>query len=311
MKKIFFTVTMSAFIIFGLALADYTLNGSFVTVSTDKVRTKDVISYVNASGVCEEQNKREIRIDLPFEVEKVFVKEGDKIGKGQKLLTVNKEPLCDKLMLQSLSLSSTDNSSLIAKINNYNPEILSPISGIVTRVLTYDGAGINPSAPLLVISDLENLIIKASVPEGIICDVYEGQKVIIAGEALDGKVTGRVDKIHPAAIKNEITGENFITVDVIADSFDEIIPGTTLDLSFEKTGKRGSVVIPFGSVKFNEEIPYVFINNGGYAVKRQIGIGEEFDTEVEVTTGLYSGDELILNPDIERLKEGDKILSAN
>ncbi len=311
MKKTVITVLISAFVIFGMAVADYTLNGSFVMVNTSKITKKDVVSYVTATGVCKEQNKREIKIDLPFEVDKVFVKPGDKISKGQKILSLNKEPLTDKLMLQSLTAPSIDNNSLIAKINNYNSQVLSPINGVVTEVYTYEGAGINSNLPLMVISDLDNLIIKASVPEGVITDIYEGQKVIIEGDSLKNKVTGQVEKIYPSAVKNEIMGGSFITVDVKADNFSGIIPEVTLNLNFEKTGKKGSVVIPFGSVKFNEEIPYVFINNSGYAVKRQINIGEEFDTEVEVTSGLYAGDELILNPNMDKVNEGDKILSVN
>ncbi len=311
MKKTVITVLISAIVIFGMAAADYTLNGSFVMVNTGKVTKKDVISYVTATGICKEQNKREIKIDLPFTVDKVFVKPGDKISKGQKILSLNKAPLTDKLMLQSINTPAIDNNSLIAKINNYDSQILSPINGVVTEVYTYEGAGINSNLPLMVISDLDNLIIKASVSEGVITDIFEGQNVIIDGEALKNKVTGRVEKIYPSAVKNEMLGGSFITVDVRADDFSGIIPETTLNLNFEKTGKKGSVVIPFGAVKFNEEIPYVFINNSGYAVKREICIGEEFDTEVEVTSGLYQGDELILNPNMDEVSEGDKILSVN
>ncbi len=312
MKKTVITVLISAFIIFGMAIADYTLNGTFVMVNTSKISKKDVVSYIKANGVCKEQNKREIRVDLPFEVDKIFVKPGDKISKGQKLLTLNKESLIDKLMLQSLTAPSIDNNSLIAKINNYSNEVLSPINGVVTEVYANEGGNINSNLPLMIISDLDNLMIKASVSEGVITDIFEGQQVIIEGESLKEKVNGRVEKIYPSASKNELMGGgSYITVDVKADSFNGIIPEATLSLSFAKTGKKGSVVIPFGSVKFNEEIPYVFINSSGYAAKRQIDIGEEFDTEVEVTAGLYAGDELILNPNRDEISEGDKILSVN
>ena len=312
MKKTVITVLISAFLIFGMAVADYALNGKFIPVNTSQITKKDLVSYITATGICKEQNKREIKVELPFEIEKVFVKPGDKISKGQKLLTLNKEPLSDKLMLQSMSTPSIDNSALTAKIENYDSEVSSPINGVVTEVYASDGGSVNSSLPLLVISDFDNLIIKASVSEEEITDIYEGQRVIIEGESLNKQIKGRVEKIYPSAKRMELTGGlSYITVDVRPDSFEGIIPETTLDLSFEKAGRKGSIVIPFGSVKFTEDAPFVFINNSGYAVKRQVNLGEEFDTEVEVTGGIYPGEELILNPGISDIKEGDKIITVN
>ena len=67
------------------------------------------------------------------------------------------------------------------------------------------------------------------------------------------------------------------------------------------------MIIPFDSVMLDEATPYVFINRYGYAVKRYVNLGEEYETDVEVLSGLNADEKLILNPKIQELKEGDKL----
>ena len=281
-------------------------------VKTKEITKNQIKRYINATGTCFEQNKREIRVDLPFVVDKIYVNVGDKITKGQKLLSLSKDSLLNKLQMQNLTSSSDSNDNLIAKINNFNKDVTSPIDGIVTKLNISDGSLINTNLPVMVVSDLENLIIKASVPESIIGEIFIGQKARINGEYLDKEVAGEVVKIHPVAEKKELnTSQSFVIVDVVAENYKNIRPQTSLKIEFEKKLNSDSIVIPFDSVMFDEENPYVFINNLGYAVKRYVNLGEEFDIDVEVLSGVNSGDKLIVNPKYEKICEGDKLLTVN
>lgn len=312
MKKTILTVILSAFIISGIMVADYIINDNFVIVKTREVKKNQVKKYINAQGICFEQNKREIRVDLPFSVDKVFVEVGDKINRGQKILKLNKETLSNKLELQSVTVSSVSNDNLMAKINNYSEDVLSPINGIVTKVYVSEGEQINTTMPVMIVSDLDNLIIRASVPESIIGEIYVGQNTLISGESLNGTVKGEVVKIHPISEKNERNSfQSFVTVDVIAENYDNIIPQSTLEIEFEKKMNAETILIPFDSVMFDEERPYVFINNLGYAAKRYVNLGEEYDIDVEVISGISIKDMLVVNPKYEKIKEGDKLLTAN
>ena len=309
MKKTVITFIFTFTILSGIMFADYLVNNNFIMVKTEPVLSKEMNKYINATGICQEQNKREIRVDLPLYVDKIYVNVGDKIQRGQKVLKLNKESFENRLELQSVTVSSVNNDNLIAKINNFNEEITSPINGVVTKLNVYEGAEINISTPVMVISDLDNLIIKASVPENIISDIYVGQTVLISNDSLYNKVKGEVIKIHPVGeIKDMFSSQSFITVDVIANDYESIRPETTLNLEFLKNEKKKNIIIPFDAVMFDEENPYVFIDNLGYAVKRYVNLGEEYDIEVEVLSGIKEGDKLILNPKINKIKEGDKIL---
>lgn len=309
MKKTVITFIFTFTILSGIMFADYLVNNNFIMVKTEPVLSKEMNKYINATGICQEQNKREIRVDLPLYVDKIYVNVGDKIQRGQKVLKLNKESFENRLEFQSVTVSSVNNDNLIAKINNFNEEITSPINGVVTKLNVYEGAEINISTPVMVISDLDNLVIKASVPENIISDIYVGQTVLISNDSLYNKVKGEVIKIHPVGEKKDMfSSQSFITVDVIANDYESIRPETTLNLEFLKNEKKKNIIIPFDAVMFDEENPYVFIDNLGYAVKRYVNLGEEYDIEVEVLSGIKEGDKLILNPKINKIKEGDKIL---
>ena len=309
MKKTVITFIFTFTILSGIMFADYLVNNNFIMVKTEPVLSKEMNKYINATGICQEQNKREIRVDLPLYVDKIYVNVGDKIQRGQKVLKLNKESFENRLELQSVTVSSVNNDNLIANINNFNEEITSPINGVVTKLNVCEGAEINISTPVMVISDLDNLVIKASVPENIISDIYVGQTVLISNDSLYNKVKGEVIKIHPVGEKKDMfSSQSFITVDVIANDYESIRPETTLNLEFLKNEKKKNIIIPFDAVMFDEENPYVFIDNLGYAVKRYVNLGEEYDIEVEVLSGIKEGDKLILNPKINKIKEGDKIL---
>lgn len=312
MKKTIITVALSAFLLTGILVADYTINNKFVMVKTEEIKRNQIKKYITATGTCFEQNKREIRVDLPFSVDKIFVNVGDKIAKGQKIIKLNKDSLSDKLEFQNMTVSSISNENLIAKINNYNTDVLSPINGVVTKIYASEGSVVNTTIPVMVVSDLDNLIIRASVPESIIGEIFIGQNVLISGESFENKVNGEVVKIHPVGERDEKNFfQSFVSVDISAYDYSKIIPQSTLNLEFEKKTKAETIVLPFDSVMFEEDTPYVFINNLGYAAKRYVVLGEEYDTDVEIINGVSQGDILVVNPKFEKINEGDKLLTVN
>ena len=126
MKKTVITFIFTFTILSGIMFADYLVNNNFIMVKTEPVLSKEMNKYINATGICQEQNKREIRVDLPLYVDKIYVNVGDKIQRGQKVLKLNKESFENRLELQSVTVSSVNNDNLIAKINNFNEEITSP-----------------------------------------------------------------------------------------------------------------------------------------------------------------------------------------
>lgn len=310
MKKIIWTVLISSTLILSFAVADYVVNSDFAVVKTKTVAKQTVVKYIKANGTVKEQNKREISVELPFRIDEIYIEVGDEVSKDEKLLRLNKEILKNKMELD-LSYKSETNDNLIAKIENYNNYVTSPINGIVTKIDVKEGDTVNINSPVAVISDLDNLLIKAQVPENLIADIFLGQKVIVKGKSFTGQIEGSVSKIYPIAEKNnDYTSQSYITVDVKSDGLKNLKPETSVSLEFEKENKGASIIVPFDSVMFDEETPYVFINKYGYAVKRYVNLGEEYETDVEILNGISTDDDLILNPKSQKIIHGNKIVKG-
>ena len=307
MKKTTITILSTLLIISAIFISDYTINKNFKIVKTGIVLKGDIVKYVKAKGVVEEGGKREVYSELPFSVKEIYIEEGDKVSQGQKLLDYNKNYLKNKFEFEKNSDNSFQSENIISKIDNYPSFATSPINGIITKINVKSDQIIDTNKPLIVISDLDNLIIKASIPENIISSIYPGQRVVIKSESIKDVINGYVYKIHPIAEKKREDNKNYITVDVKSDNYKNIKPGTNVDVEFEKENKKSAILIPFDSIMFDEDIPYVYINKYGYAVKKYVTLGEEYETEVEILKGINNEDKLVLNPKIQKIREGDKL----
>lgn len=66
-------------------------------VKVAEVKTGEISSYVSSDGVVEEAVKAEVYFDTPMKVNKVLVKKGDAVKKGQKLLELDTDSLSSQL----------------------------------------------------------------------------------------------------------------------------------------------------------------------------------------------------------------------
>lgn len=71
--------------------------GNVVKVETTRIERGELSSYISADGVVEEVNKIEIFFDSPLKVNRVLMKEGDKVTKGQQLLELDMDALSSQL----------------------------------------------------------------------------------------------------------------------------------------------------------------------------------------------------------------------
>jgi multidrug efflux pump subunit AcrA (membrane-fusion protein) len=280
-------------------------------VKIQNVSKEQKSQYIKAEGVVNELNSREIISEFPFMTEKIYVKVGDKVSKEQKIIKLNKEYLKNKILLEG-NIKGEALNSVIAGIDNHDGYLKSPIDGVITELNIKEGVALSTLTPAVSISDLENLIITSYVPESIINDIYIEQKVKISGKSFDGYIGGKVIRIHPTAEKNKDNStQSFIRVDIYTDKSSLLKPGVNVFTEFEKKIKDNSLIIPFDSVMFDEDKPYVYINRMGYAVKRYVNLGEEFETDVEILEGINIDDKLILNPKVKNLKNGSKLSVIN
>ncbi len=195
-----------------------------------------------------------------------------------------------------------------SKLNSVKTGVVSQIDGVVTALNGVEGAVANPSQPIVIVQDLNNL--KAVVFLG----KYDADKVLVGQEAVvrsSGRsYNGKVAFINPAAVKSLTPGTNDTTLAADIDILDK---PENLKIDFDVdvdilTAFKGNVMkIPVEAIKTDKSgKSSVFIINGGKANKKEIKIGVKSDIEVEVTEGLTEKDKVILNPSAA-IGEGSKV----
>lgn len=305
MKKIILTILVSISVIFGIMLADYIINNSFKSVDTKTVSKTSKENYIELKGVVKEINKREIKLNYPLTIKKLYVSVGDKVNQGQKLADINKNNFIKKMYLaqaNSSSPSSFDN--IILDILNHDDYIYSPINGIVSNIYVNEGSDCSIEFPVIEITDTENVIIKSRIKSGSLTEIHLNQSVYIITDEITLK--GSISKIYPIAYENE-DKSSYVNFDIVPEKSANLICGSSVNIKIIKELFDNILVVPYDSVVYDNNIPYVYVDESGYAVKRRVVLGNEFDTSVEIKSGLSEKDRIILEPLKYNLNNGDKL----
>lgn len=190
---------------------------------------------------------------------------------------------------QSLSLLEQDKSVLIA-----------PINGTVLAKMADQGQVTGAGTPVYKIGQIKTLKTILPVPDHEINAWKPGQTVIM--ELYNQERQGKVTRIFPAT--NAGTGTIGVEVSVPNPEHDWF-PGQVV-LAGRAEIKDG-IYVPAGAViNRGEEKPYVFLVIEGKASKRAVTVGELFGDKLEVTSGLNSGEMLVVKG-AEKLFEGDVV----
>lgn len=306
MKKAIIIICTAVSVICGVLIAEYMINSDFKDVDTTTVSTSTVEDFIELTGEVKEVNKRELKYDFPVGISKLYVDIGSKVEAGARLADFDKSSLLNKFEIAKLNSSDSKSfENVIASLKSAPESLYSPIKGVVSEVYCKEGADIFSDKPLIVITDTENLVVRAKVSSDSFSEIYLGQKALIYSD--EYAVPGEVSKIYPTATKSESDGLSWISFEITPEESKNLKCGTAVDLKVCSATYENVVIIPFDSVMFDEEYPYVYVNVSGYAVKKRVVLGKEFDTSVEIKSGLSVDDKLVMSPKKYNIKNGDKL----
>lgn len=264
-KKIIFILAVASTILTFTACGNNTKN----TV-TNKVDQKAVNQEVEASGIVDVRERKNINIDFSALITKVNVKDGQKVKSGDILMTMDlsdynsqikakeSEHYTETLALENLQKgpdsTTKDNNIKIEKekveLLNNNEDMLkcklnksyikdNNIISDVANGIVYDtgyqnGDFINPAKKVLSIMDLDTMYIKADVAEEFIKDVKVGADATIAVTADASKgYKGKVTKISDMAIQKN--NQTIVPVEISIDNKDDfLIPNFSVDVKINK-----------------------------------------------------------------------------
>lgn len=195
--------------------------------------------------------------------------------------------------------------------------IYAPQSGYIGTRNIEAGATVSPGVAIVRLFDISTVSVYVPIPETEINTYKTGLKANVQVGALPGKVfDGTIDKVSVAPS----SGAPIYTVQVkIRNSGNILKPGMSCDVAFQEGHQRvrdvapAENLIPIEALQVDEKKQYfVFVVDKAAkkAVRRNVQSGDLYENGIGITSGLQSGDELIISG-FHKLTDGTSINVIN
>lgn len=170
--------------------------------------------------------------------------------------------------------------------------LVSPISGIITKspqIVSGNYISVPTQAEFEIVNP-DSLYFEALADQTEITALSEGQSAeIVFDSFIDATISGNISSISFSPKEDEVG-----TVYQLEISLQELRPdfrlGMTGDVSFITATKENVIVIPLSFVTSKEGKQIVKVKKDSTRIEREVVLGLENDTEVEVLSGLSIGE---------------------
>jgi macrolide-specific efflux system membrane fusion protein len=266
-----------------------------------KVRKGDVIAEIDSSGIKARlaQARAQVQV-VEQEVRRAEVELRRARDMDAKRLVARSEVEDAELALDDARarLEKARRDTAVVETDLAYAVIRSPINGTVASVTTQEGETVASSfnAPTFatVIED-GALELIALVDETDIGGVSLGSPVTFTVEAYPAReYTARVERIAPKGtiISGVVNYEVMAGIDAPDES---LRPDMTANVSI-RSAERQALVIPDRAVLKDDSSRYVYVEQDGQAVRRDVSIGGREGGYTEIRDGLAPGDRVLTNP---------------
>ena len=251
----------------------------------------DLKQTVSAAADVSPQNRIELTLPVAGRIDKILVREGDEITKGQVLAWISSY---DRAAL--LDAARTKGPDEVARWEDvYKPTpLVAPLPGfIIARRAEPGQTGGTGTAPLVM---ADRLIVRAQVDETDMAKVRVGQSVEVTLDAYpDLKLPGRLDHLAYEARQNNNVTVYDIEVELLKAP-GILRSGMTATVSVTVAERRRVLAVPAEALTEKDGKLDVLVKPPkGPAQSRPVTIGLTDGALVEVTRGLAEGEVLLVN----------------
>lgn len=306
-----------------------TLFKHYIEVQGDLATEENILIYSEVSGV----------------IEKLPIKKGQSVTKGQVLAVIDDGGLKNQLAqlqsqeslakttferqgrlwednigseIQYLEAESTYNSakSAVAQVKRQlnKSTIRAPFSGIVDELLVEQGELSTPGqTPILRLVSLKNLYVDASIPENYLPVIKKGSEVEIHIRSINETFDATVSQIGSHINADNRTFKSRIQ---IPRRIDLARPNQIASIRVNDYTNEEAILIPNKILQVNsqgESYIYVYEKNKRdktIAKRRMLEIGKSQASMTEVISGLEAGD-IILLEGAKSVRDGERIRLQN
>ena len=323
------------------AIGEKDTNEKLALITTFPAKDTLFNHYVELQATVQTKENLMLNAEYGGILQQLFVKEGQKVSKGQTLGRIDDGGLSSQLaqMETQAALAKTTferqqnlwNQKIGSEIQylqaktNYNAQlkalgqmraqiaktvIRAPFTGTIDEIVSERGSVVGPGTPILRIVSLGNMYLEAEVPEKNIGTIKKGSDVIVnfpvLGETLNTKVTQVSNYINPE-------NRSFNIQIAVPNKNGNIKPNLSSKIQIKDYSNAKAITVPTSIISENadgEQYLYIAQNpdkDGNAIAKRVIvKVGLSQGELVEITDGIKDGD-LIISEGARSVKDGQKV----
>ncbi|MCW8876686.1 MAG: efflux RND transporter periplasmic adaptor subunit [Kangiellaceae bacterium] len=150
---------------------------------------------------------------------------------------------------------------------------------------------------------IDPLLIRVHIPANRIGKVKKGQSVDLKVDSTPEKISGVVELVSP--IVDPTTGTVKVTVKI--EAYPEgVRPGDFTEVKIVTDSRNNAMLLPSVAVIEERGEHYVFVEDEGKAIRRDVQIGYVVEQQTEILTGLTADDKVIVKGQ-RNLNDGNRV----
>ncbi|MFD1934979.1 MULTISPECIES: efflux RND transporter periplasmic adaptor subunit [Nonomuraea] len=278
-----------------------------------------VEASVSASGAVESAQSRSLAFASAGTVEKIYVKAGDTVSKGQILARLDDDAAQESLSSASAAYEAAadDGTSTAALYASYvkarnaysaarrevaGTVLKAPFAGTVTAVngsvggssaTAGAGQGEEASSGFITVANTRKLKLVGSFTESDVTKLKIGRPATITFDALSGvTATGKITQIEPVAATSENVVQYPVTISFTKVP-DEVRLGQTATVQVVTDRAEDVVTVPSVAVTTAGGQSTVTLLKDGRQVRTPVEIGVKGTATTEIRSGVAEGDTLV------------------
>ena len=200
-----------------------------------------------------------------------------------------------------------------AKFKKYNEQIAAsklyaPADGLVVYATVGDrrrrepidlGTDVREGQEIIKLPDVTSMRLKASVAESVVSKVKEGQRVEIKVQTVQDKVfygeVTRVAKVHDSNNSWFSDTKEYRTDISLFGNHSELKEGVSATATIKVADLNDVLTVPVQAVQRAGNVLYVWVQEGGKPIARQVEKGLSNERRVEIVKGIAVGDKIWLS----------------
>lgn len=263
----------------------------------------------------------EIKSEISGKISRIYFREGKRVKKGDLLVEINDDELEAQLtkerhnkklnednefrqrkLLEKDAISQEEYDNALNRLNVTNADIKlleaqwektkirAPFDGTIGLRFVSEGAFINSSTVIATLYNLSPAKIDFAVPGRYSTQVQPGKKIFFTIENDAHVLEGEVYAIEPQIDASTRT----LKVRALADNTGNLLlPGQFVRVELILQTIDNAILVPSEAVVPELSGHKVYLNKSGKATETKVEIGLRTDRNVEIVSGLNSGDTLI------------------